>query len=118
MRDIFLRYNLLLQITPEAGCHGNKINVFHFSVSTKGKQTVQEPSSDMAPPALAMFYHYPSAQQQLKESRGPSVTHTKKETKHMPNNLVQIQNKTALHFASNYTNGSPFVGLSASKPWS
>lgn len=70
----------------------------------------------MAPPALGMFHYYRSAQQQLKESRGPSVT-SKKEKTHA-NNLVQIQNKTALHFASNYTNGSPFVGLSASKPWS
>lgn len=40
------------------------------------------------------------------------------QAENMPNNLLQIQNKTALHFAPNYTNGSPFVDLSDSKRWS
>lgn len=49
-------------------------------------------------------------------NRPPRGTKDRRKTRRTT--LFQIQNKTALHFASNYTNGSPFVDLSASKRWS
>lgn len=72
----------------------------------------------MAPRALAVSHYHTSAQQKQKESIGPSYMAQRGQTENMPNNLLQIQNQTALHFASNYTNGRPFVGPSASKRWS
>lgn len=76
---------------------------------------VQEPPSDLAPQPWVCFIITKVLNKSWKESGGPPK---KDRQKSMPNNFGQIQNKTAFNFSSNYTNGSLFVGLGASKPWS
>ena len=92
------RYNPPSQITPEAGCHGNKINFFFFSfsINTKGENKQQKrSSSDMAPQPLGVFHYHPSAQQRLKESGGPSIAPT---TDKKTCQTTYYRYRTKLHF--------------------
>lgn len=72
------------------------IRLTYFLQKHKGKTNSKRALIRYGSPALGMFHYHPSAQQRLKEFRGPS-TAQKRRTKNMPNNLVQIQNKNALH---------------------